>query len=109
MRYEQQKVREIDEGLKHLENNLSEQLKKIWEKVKLLSTLVSDYFAGRYRGKFTYGSIIEIVAALVYLLMPMDIIFDGIPLVGFSDDLIVLTKVLDSVLEEMEEYKNWRD
>ena len=109
MKNEQQKVKEIDAGLNCLETNLSEQLKEIWDKVKLLSKLVSDYFEGRYRGKFTYGSIIEIVAALVYLLMPMDVIFDGIPLVGFSDDLIVLTKVLDSILQELDEYKNWRD
>ncbi len=108
MKSEELKVKEIDAGLNCLETNLSEQLKEIWEKVKILSHLVSDYFAGRYRGKFTYGSIIEIVAALVYLLMPMDVIFDGIPLVGFSDDLIVLTKVLDSVLEELDEYRVWR-
>ena len=102
-------VSEVDEGLNRLEVNLSKQLKEIWSKVRLLSKLVSDYFSGRYREKFTYVSIIEIVAALVYLLMPMDVIFDGIPLVGFSDDLIVLTKVLDSVLQELEEYGQWQD
>lgn len=109
MKSEQQKVEEIAVGLNRLETNLPEQLKEIWRKIKLLSALVSDYFEGRYRGKITYWKVAEIVAALLYLLMPVDIILDGIPLVGFSDDLIVLTKVLDSVLQELEEYSVMRE
>lgn len=100
---------EIKVKLNSLENMLPAQLREIWEKIKLLSSLLCDYIDGRYRGNISAGKIAEIAAALLYLVLPMDLIFDGIPLVGFSDDLIVLGRVLDSVLEELEVYRIWRE
>ena len=34
------------------------------------------------------------LAALTYLLMPMDLVPDLIPVAGFSDDLVALTAVI---------------
>ncbi len=109
MRSKEQEASEIAIKLERMEKNIPEQLKEIWSKIKLLSSLVMDYLTNDYRENITTKIVAQIIGVLLYLVMPMDLIFDGIPLVGFSDDLIVLTKVLDSVLEEMEEYKNWRD
>ena len=106
---EEQKIRTIAIKLKRMEKNIPEQLKEIWEKIKLLVSLVLDYLTNDYRENITTKIVTRIVAALLYLVLPFDVIFDGIPLVGFSDDLIVLTKVLDSILQELDEYKNWRD
>ena len=108
MRSQQQQAKEIVVRLNRLETNLPEQLSEIWQKVKLLSALICDYFDGRYRGKIKNRKIMQIIAALLYLLMPMDILFDGIPVVGFSDDLIVLTKLLNSMLEDLEKYMEVR-
>jgi len=107
LRSQQQQAKEIVVRLNRLESNLPEQLSEIWQKVKLLSALICDYFDGRYRGKIKSGKIMQIIAALLYLLMPMDILFDGIPVVGFSDDLIVLTKVLDGILDDLKAYERW--
>jgi len=109
MKSEQQQAREIAVKLEGMETNVPEQLKEIWEKIKLLSSLVLDYLTNDYRENITTKIVAQIIGVLLYLVMPIDLIFDGIPLVGFSDDLIVLTKVLDSVLEELEEYRGWRD
>ena len=106
---EEQKIRTIAIKLKQMEKNIPEQLKEIWEKIKLLASLVLDYLTNDYRENITTKIVTRIVAALLYLVLPFDVIFDGIPLVGFSDDLIVLTKVLDSILQELDEYKNWKD
>ena len=108
MKSEQQQASEIAIQLEAMETNVPEQIKEIWVKIKLLSSLVLDYLTNDYRENITTKIVTRIVAALLYLVLPFDVIFDGIPLVGFSDDLIVLTKVLDSVLQELEEYKNWR-
>jgi uncharacterized membrane protein YkvA (DUF1232 family) len=37
---------------------------------------------------------VTVLAALTYLLMPLDLIPDFIPAVGFSDDLVALTALL---------------
>jgi len=106
---DEQKIRTIVVKLDRMENSIPEQLKEIWEKIKLLASLVLDYFSNDYRDNITTTMITRVVAALLYLLMPTDVIFDGIPIVGFSDDLIVITKVLDSMLDELKAYKMWRD
>jgi len=108
MKNEQQQADEIAVKLERMEKNVPEQLREIWEKIKLLSSLVIDYLTNDYRENITTKIVAQIIGVLLYLVMPIDLIFDGIPLVGFSDDLIVLTKVLDSVLEELEEYRVWR-
>ncbi len=108
MRSKEQEASEIAIKLERMEKNIPEQLKEIWSQIKLLSSLVIDYLTNDYRENITTKIVAQIIGVLLYLVMPMDLIFDGIPLVGFSDDLIVLTKVLDSVLQELEEYKNWR-
>ena len=109
MNDDEQKIRTIVVKLERIEKDIPEQLREIWEKIKLLASLVLDYFSNDYRENITTKMITRIVAALLYLLMPMDVIFDGIPLVGFSDDLIVITKVFDSMLDELKKYKMWRD
>ena len=106
---EEQKIRTIAIKLKRMEKNIPEQLKEIWEKIKLLASLALDYLTNDYRENITTKILTRIVAALLYLVLPFDVIFDGIPLVGFSDDLIVVTKVLDSMLGELDAYKNWKD
>tara|TARA_Y100001968_G_scaffold233665_1_gene216664 strand:- start:936 stop:1301 length:366 start_codon:yes stop_codon:yes gene_type:complete len=37
---------------------------------------------------------VSMVAALTYLIMPLDVIPDFIPVAGFSDDLVALTAVI---------------
>ncbi len=37
---------------------------------------------------------LSLIAALVYLIMPLDLFPDFMPLVGFSDDFVALTAVL---------------
>ena len=108
MRSKEQEASEIAIKLERMEKNIPEQLKEIWSKIKLLSSLVMDYLTNDYRENITTKIVTRIVAALLYLVLPFDVIFDGIPLVGFSDDLIVLTKVLDSMLDELEKYREWR-
>ena len=106
---DEENIRTIVVKLKRMEKDIPEQLREIWEKIKLLASLLLDYLTNDYRENITTKIVTRIAAALLYLVLPFDVIFDGIPLVGFSDDLIVLTKVLDSILQELDAYKNWKD
>ena len=49
-----------------------------------------------------------VAAALLYLVKGKDLIPDGLPLVGFVDDLAVVTAVIKLNEPEIEAYKNWK-
>jgi uncharacterized membrane protein YkvA (DUF1232 family) len=76
------------------------------EDIRLLLAVVKDVTIGRYR-KIPYGSMASIVAALVYVIDPFDIIPDVVPIIGLSDDGAVLSVCLESVEHDLHEYKRW--
>lgn len=48
---------------------------------------------------------IAIAGALAYVVLPIDVIPDFIPGVGFLDDVFVIGMVMKSILDEIERYK----
>jgi uncharacterized membrane protein YkvA (DUF1232 family) len=46
---------------------------------------------------------------LLYFLLPADLIPDFIPLVGYLDDLAVLTTIMNSLKGEINEYQAWKE
>ncbi len=53
--------------------------------------------------------IVFIIAALLYFVSPIDIIPDGIPVVGFIDDAIVAGIVVKWCQEDIDKYMTWLD
>ena len=72
------------------------------ENFKVLWSLLKDYYNGTYR------NIAAIGFAVAYLISPIDVIPDFIPLVGFVDDAAVFGLVVKSFMSEIEEYKTWK-
>jgi uncharacterized membrane protein YkvA (DUF1232 family) len=85
----------------------SSQLKKEIAKVKLLLMMVKDYWNGTYR-EIPYGTIIAIAVALIYILSPLDLIPDFIPVIGQMDDLAMLLFVWDRISEDVKQYALWK-
>ena len=55
-------------------------------------------------------TIFSILAALIYLLNPFDLIPDFIPIFGYLDDFAVVTLVLRlGVRHDLEKYKSWQE
>jgi len=75
--------------------------------LKILFSIIQDYIRGEYR-KIPYWSIAAIVAALLYVLSPVDLIPDFIPVVGFIDDALVLATCLTMVEKDLNNYKEWK-
>ena len=46
-----------------------------------------------------------IMGALAYVILPIDILPDFIPVIGWIDDIFVLNMTIDSISEEIENYK----
>lgn len=73
-----------------------------------LFDLIGDYAKGNYK-KIPVRVIISAVAGVVYLVSPIDIIPDFIPVAGWLDDAAVLTLILNAGLaSELGKYNKWR-
>jgi len=71
-----------------------------------LFTLFKDSINGKYRlHPITFGTV---GAGLLYFIIPTDFIPDFLPLVGFIDDMAVLTTIVNSLQSELEKYRVWR-
>jgi len=75
--------------------------------LKILFALVKDYIDGEYR-EIPWYSIASIVAALLYVLSPIDLIPDFIPGVGYVDDALVVAGCLSLVERDLHEYAEWK-
>ena len=76
--------------------------------IPLLVSLVKSYVAGEYK-EIPYNSIVAVVATLIYVISPLDIIPDVIPVVGFTDDAMAVAFCMKMIHDDLEKYKTWRD
>jgi len=83
-------------------------VKQMVEDIPLLCHMVKDYIDGYYT-EVPVGTIIAIIAGLIYVLSPVDLIPDPIPGVGYIDDAAVIGIVLTSLHSDIQDYKKWRD
>ncbi len=70
--------------------------------------LLRDWGEKRYTA-LPIRSITLSIAALAYLISPLDLIPDGIPIIGFSDDISVILAVLKlGVGYDLDKYRQWQ-
>lgn len=81
-------------------------LKEILDDLKLIFRLLKAWITGDYR-EVSLETIILLIAAVIYFLMPIDAIVDVIPLVGYVDDIAVIGFVLASVKGEADKFRQW--
>lgn len=79
-------------------------LSKFMKDVKLYFKMLSDVFSRRYT-RVPKGTVAAIVGTLLYVLSPVDVIPDVIPVVGYLDDAAVLALCLKFVKHDVDEYK----
>ena len=78
-----------------------------FESFKLTWSLLQDYWAGEYKN-VPWKLIASIGFAVAYLVSPLDIIPDFIPVLGFVDDAAVFALVVSSFQSELDDYKAWK-
>lgn len=76
--------------------------------IPVLISCVRSYIKKEYT-KMPLGSLIAIVASLIYIFTPIDIVPDFLPGVGYLDDAAVITTCLKLVSSDLEDYKKWRE
>lgn len=74
-------------------------IKKIWEDVQLLWKMVRDPHAP-WQGKAIA------IGALVYLVSPIDVIPDFVPIVGLTDDVGVILAAVAKLGSDLKRYRD---
>ena len=77
-----------------------------FEDVLTFIRMIRAYFAGRYR-EIPWRSVALMLGTLLYLLTPIDLIPDFIPVLGYADDVAVVAFVLRVIQEDIERFREW--
>lgn len=84
-------------------------LGKITDDIVLTIDLLQDYADKSYTD-IPIASIISAVAVLIYVISPIDLIPDFLPVIGYVDDVAVFLLVMDIGLSaDLKKYKKWRE
>jgi uncharacterized membrane protein YkvA (DUF1232 family) len=78
----------------------------VMDDFRTLVRLVVAYGRGHYR-EIPADSLVLVVAGLVYVVSPVDLIPDGLPVVGFIDDVVVVRWVIKAVNQELDAFRAW--
>lgn len=72
---------------------------------KLMMALLRDYRNGTYR-EIPWYALSAVAAALLYVLSPLDFIPDVIPILGYTDDALMMSVCLLLVEHELDDYQS---
>jgi uncharacterized membrane protein YkvA (DUF1232 family) len=98
------RVKQIEVNPEYADRRLEDT--RNWNYLELLRSMLSDISSGRYPipkktalvGTFT----------LLYLISPIDIITDIIPVFGFADDIALLAYATKLFKNDLESYRAWK-
>jgi len=95
-----------DEAIRDKIDKAYPALKSALKNVRVLYALFKDTVNGKY--KLPPASVAMIGGGLLYFILPADLIPDFIPVIGYLDDLAVLNTIMNSLNEEIRDYRIWK-
>jgi len=75
--------------------------------VRLFLSFLEDVITRRYTS-CEWGTIALIIVGIFWLVSPLDLVPDFIPLAGLIDDVIALTLIASLTSSELNKYKIWK-
>lgn len=103
-------VNKMERFLERLEQKLA-LVPMVGEKltdIPILISMVRSYMKKEYT-EIPLGTIIGVVAALIYFVSPADVIADAIPVIGYIDDVVVVGWVIKMIHDDLEDYRQWKE
>lgn len=79
-------------------------LKSVSEYLTLMVNYVKDVATGRYKG-YSKTHLTLIVAAILYVVSPLDVIPDFLIVAGLIDDAAIIAWVFNEIGKELDKYK----
>jgi uncharacterized membrane protein YkvA (DUF1232 family) len=80
--------------------------KEHWAYLQTMLRLIRAYYRGEYR-QVSNDALVWIIAALNYLVDPLDLIPDKTPFLGFIDDASVVELVKDKTRRTLDDFMKW--
>jgi uncharacterized membrane protein YkvA (DUF1232 family) len=96
----------FQEAAKHALTLPKEPFKDNWAYLQTILRLLRAYSAGEYR-TIQETTLVIIVAAIIYLITPLDVIPDAIPGIGYLDDATVLALAVARTRQELDDFMVW--
>jgi uncharacterized membrane protein YkvA (DUF1232 family) len=81
-------------------------LGEAWEGLLILFRLLRNWITGDYRD-VGIDTMLLVMAATLYFVMPIDAVPDFIPALGFIDDVAFILFVLNCVRAELDKFAGW--
>jgi uncharacterized membrane protein YkvA (DUF1232 family) len=88
------------------ENSKDNKFKQLFDVALTVVRLVRSYITGDYR-QIQLSTIISGLAVLLYVLSPIDLVPDFIPVVGFLDDLSLISWFVGKFSGEITRFRDW--
>ena len=82
-------------------------LSRVKQQLVLLWNYVGAVTSGRYKG-YSMWAYLKVVACLLYVVSPLDLVPDFFPWVGWLDDIAVVLYVCGLVKEELDRFSVWQ-
>ena len=86
----------------------AEKLKVFADDIKIFFSMLKDFFTKKYTD-VPVGTIMSLAGTLLYIFLPIDIIPDFIPGIGFIDDAAMIALCIRMAKLDIEKYKAWRE
>ena len=83
-----------------------EPFKEMWAYFQTMLRLVRAYYRGEYR-EVAMTTLIVIIAAIIYVVNPFDLIPDWVPSLGLLDDAFVLTLAVRRTRQTLDAFMIW--
>jgi uncharacterized membrane protein YkvA (DUF1232 family) len=83
-------------------------LVEVWDRLHLLFDMVTAWRKGEYR-EIPKGSIIMILATIIYFVSPIDTVPDFLIGIGILDDAAVIGFTLRQIASDLDKYKIWQE
>jgi len=83
-------------------------LEAVWEDLQTVLRLLVAWVDDSYR-RVPWTPLVLMAAALIYFVLPFDVVPDFLAGIGFVDDVAVISSVVQSVREELDRFREWED
>ena len=80
----------------------------IFSNIPTLASMIKSYASGEYK-EAPKETILALISALLYFILPIDVVPDIIPVAGLIDDAAVLTACLAMCQSDVDNYKMWKN
>ena len=96
----------LDAATRKLRKGDTKFFNQFWQQLRAVLRLLRAWWKGDYR-QLSRKTVITLLAAVIYFVMPIDAIPDWIVGVGFLDDAYVLGWAVNAVRKEVDEFLRW--